>query len=562
MKAGRTPVEEPQALFQRAVAEYEAGRFQRARKVLMPLQELPDPNGYVTLLAGLIDASLGDWKAAERRLSTAVERLPMRLEGWMGLGNARRMLGDAEGAASSFQQALRIQPHNADAWNNLAVANADMRRDCDALTAFDRALEIAPGLTSARRGRAEALVRLGRYQQARAAYEALLDVSPDDFGLALDYAELLEHANKPEEARRALPDAAELRTPKQVAVRELLHARLLRREGKSEEAVQVLQAARRKTRLDWLGYAEGELLDRLGREDEAMNAFQRANKARAGQWEFTRLRGQKLLEYLDHKIAAGIEKQGPQKGTPASEHERRPVFIVGLPRSGTTLLDRMLAAHPGIQVLEEPESLRIAEAAVAAGEGFAAARSRYWDYLENSIGLDSDRVIVDKNPMHALHLDQLPRLFPNACVILSLRHPFDAALSCYMQDFAPNPASMHFLELESTAKLCGRMLHMMQLYESACPERVYRLRYEDLVRGELKQQIAPLLEVLGLEWHADVERFAQKASQSGLIRSASYEQVTRGLYTSAVERWRRYEQWLQPFRDEFAPLLEYWGYEE
>ncbi|NIR32154.1 MAG: tetratricopeptide repeat protein, partial [Gammaproteobacteria bacterium] len=94
---------------------------------------LPDRDSYITLLAGLIDVSLEDWKAAEPRLAAAAERLPQRTEAWMGLGHTRLALGDPEAAAQAYRRALELQPRNAAVWNDLGIANADMRRDHDAI---------------------------------------------------------------------------------------------------------------------------------------------------------------------------------------------------------------------------------------------------------------------------------------------------------------------------------------------------------------------------------------------------------------------------------------------
>lgn len=558
-KGRRAPTGDPQALFRRAVADYEAGRHRQARKALAPLLDLPDSEGYVTLLTGLVDAALGDWKAAEKRLVAAVERLPQRVEAWMGLGNVRQMLGDPVAAAAAFRRALDLQPDNAAAWNNLGIARADVRLDHDAIACFERALELAPDHDEAARGRAEALARMARFEEAQTAYEELLRRHPDDAGLALARADLLERANRGDEALAALPAADNLKQPALIARREALRARLLMRGGDLDGALEVVRAARRRTREDWLGCLEGRLLDRLDQPDTAMQAFGRGNAALMRTPAYRRLHRQRLPEYLDHKIAQGIK---PCDGNVAADTERTPVLIVGLPRSGTTLLDRMLDAHPDIQVLEEPESMRMAETVIAAGGSMGDARERYWRYLDETIGLDPGKLVVDKNPLHALHLDQLPALFPSATVILSLRHPYDAALSCYMQEFSLNPATVHFLEPESTAGLCARLLRMMELFEQACPERVQRVHYETLVAGDFRAPLERLLESIGLSWHPDIEDFTAKAAGSGLIKSASYEQVTRGLYTSAVERWRRYEAWLEPFRRELGPMLEYWGYEE
>jgi len=175
------------------------------------------------------------------------------------------------------------------------------------------------------------------------------------------------------------------------------------------------------------------------------------------------------------------------------------------------------------------------------------------------MGLEAGRIPVDKNPMHALHLDFLPRVFPEAPVIFSLRHPYDAALSCYMQDFAPNAATQYFLSLEPTAALCARMLRMLIAFREARPGRVCELRYEDLVR-DFEPEIARVLAAVGLEWDDAVTRYATSAVGSGVITTPSYEQVTQPLYDRSIDRWHRYREWLAAFTETLGPEVEEIGY--
>lgn len=557
---GRAPNRDPQVMLQKAVREYQAGRLPQARKALMPLRKQPDREGFITLLAGLVEAGLGEWKQARELLSKAVSMLPRRAEGWMGLGNAERMLGNPREAIAAYEQALDLQPQLAGGWNNLGMAYADLKFERAAIRYYERAIQCAGKYKEAAQNRAEAFVRLASFEEARRAYQSLAQEYPGDLEIALAYAETLEKANQVDLAWESLTQLVNVDTPQLLARREVLRGRLLARQGELEQALEVVRSVRNQTGAEWVGYLEGDLLDRTGQAAPAMEAFLRANAARSRDWSFRRLRDQQTLEFLEHKISRGID---PPPAVTADEMEyRTPVFIVGLPRSGTTLLDRILGAHPDVQVLEEPASLHAVEHERDRGGTVPEMRAHYWDYLEKTVDIEPDRLVVDKNPLHTFCLDLLPIIFPNANVIYSLRHPYDSALSCFMQDFGPNPATLLFLDIESTATLCARSLQMMQLYEQACPDRVHRVHYESLVAGDLRAGIEPVLHSIGLEWHPDIERYADKAARSGLIKTASYEQVTRGIYSSAVGRWRRYEEWLGPFRETLGPMLEYWGYEE
>jgi hypothetical protein len=168
-------------------------------------------------------------------------------------------------------------------------------------------------------------------------------------------------------------------------------------------------------------------------------------------------------------------------------------------------------------------------------------------------------VIVDKNPMHVMHLDVLPRLFPASPVIFVLRHPYDAALSAYMQDFSPGPVTARFLDLASTGATCARFLKLMLRFEEARPRQVTRVHYEQLVAA-FQDEVRRILDTLGLDWHEDILDYADIAARSAPIMTASYEQVTRRLYSTALARWKHYEAWLGPFHEELGQVLAPFGY--
>lgn len=548
----------PAELWQSAVNAYQRGNARQAQHAVAPLLEHPAADGNTFLLAALAEVQLANNERAAKLLLEAVKRSPDHVDAWIALGNVCHALGRMTDALSAYRTAADKAPDNAELWNNLGVVNEDMGQVRDALDHYDRALEIDPEFERAHRGRAAMLAQLRWFDEARRAYEELLERYPDDVELKVDFAQFLELANRPDEAADWLPDSNATRDKWLDARIEYLRAQLRMRRGEMEKALSDLQTARRRTGKEFLSYREGMILDRMGRHDEAMEAFTRANQARAGQRNYKRLLSQSLTQYLDAKIAHGIQ---PADDSIADDDEagRGLVFITGLPRSGTTLLDRMLAAHPGVQVLEELEGLYAADNALSDGATPAQARRVYWDFIQRHTNLDPEASLVDKNPMHAMHLDVLPRLFPAARTVLVLRHPYDAALSSFMQDFDPGPVTVRFLELASTAAVCKQFLTIMGQYEAARPGHVTRLHYETLVT-DFRSEIRRILDFMDLEWHENIEQYARIAAESGPIMTASYEQVTRALYGSSVERWRNYEKWLEPFHQSLGPMLEDFGY--
>lgn len=556
---GGTRQRDPAQLWQTAVGAYQRGNPGKARRALKPLLEHPAADANTFLLAGLAEAQLEELPRAVQLLEKAAKKSPEITEAWLSLGNVLHAQGRMDEASNAFKEAARRAPGNAQAWNNLGVVNEDMGRTRDALDYYNRALEIEPDFGNALRRRAPVLGRLRWFEAAREAYQDLLRRYPGDQNLRVEFARFLEQANRPEKAEEILSESGLVENHAMDATVEYLRAQLLIRKGDLETALSGLRGARTRTGEDFLSYREGLILDRLGLYDDAMTAFQRANKARAQQKSYKRLLSQPVTDYLRYKIEAGVQAPDPSEREP-SKGERTLVFVTGLPRSGTTLLDRMLAAHPDIQVLEELEALRMGEAALAEGADAEEARRMYWDFVTRHVALGPEATIVDKNPMHVMHLDVIPRLFPRARVVYMLRHPYDAALSCFMQDFDPGPVTVRFLELGSTASLCAQFLALMRNYESACPDRVTRVHYEDLV-ANFQDEVKRVLEAMGLGWHEGIEDYAGIAARSAPIMTASYEQVTRRLYRTSLQRWWHYEQWLAPFHDQLGEMLAEFGYQ-
>jgi len=561
-RAGRRrgPQLPPEQLWQEAVQAFERGDLECARRAVAPLLDEPSAPGQVHLLAGMVEAGRGDWQRARPLLQRAVRVQPDRVEGWVTLGNVHYMLGELEPAIAAYRQVVRQQPANPVAHNNLAVALADAGHPGEALTHFDRALAGDPDYRDARSGRADVLRRLGRTGEALAAWRDLCARHPDDVRLRVDYAELLEAANRPAEAAAALPAADALDDPDSIADAGAVRARLCLRADDAEGALAAAAAARERSGRARLAYHEGRALDRLERPEAAMAAFSAANAARAAEPRVRRaMAPDAYAAQLDGWLAAAEACADADAPGPADGAGEPPVFLLGLPRSGTTLLDRMLGAHPALQVLEEPDALAAAEQALARGQAAPGPVAVYRDFIERHAAPAAQGRWLDKNPLNTPRVATIARLFPTAPVIWILRHPYDAALSCYMQDFTPNRATACFLDLETSARVCAQYLRIMRAFERARPGQVVRVRYEDLVR-DYRAEVERVLAALGLAWHDDIAGYGERAAASGLINSASYQQVTAALHTGAIERWRRYRGWLSVFDDSLGPEAEALGY--
>jgi len=515
--------------------------------------------------------ALGDTAGALEHYRRAVDLRPDIAQLHDNLGNALRVAGDPQAAAACHRKAIELLPDLASAHSNLGAALLAAGDLEGAISALRRALELAPGLPQAQHPLALAYLRAGRPREALPLLEEIIRREPGNRFFRLQLAETLESLH---ELARARTLAAELLavTPGEPAAARL-QARLLRREGRIGEAIALLEGMAEPDDDEAAAARHFELGMLYDRQDDADLAFAHLSRANAIRAPYANTA--EAAHYLQ-----GIEQLSamitPERFAGWSRPETCgpcPVFILGFPRSGTTLLDQMLDAHPQLQVMEERNVLATLVAQVGALPGgypdaldtldeatVNALRDEYFRLAGKQLQLAPGRILVDKNPLHIVRTNLIQRLFPEAPIILSLRHPFDACLSNFMQDFELNNAMSHFVTLEGTAALYRAVMSLWQRFRVAFPQmRVHEVRYETLVE-HTEETARGVLEFLGLPWHAGVLEHASHARSRTAINTPSYLQVTEGIYTRARYRWQRYARHLGPVIEMVGPLARDFGY--
>jgi tetratricopeptide (TPR) repeat protein len=526
---------------------------------------------------------------------------PGDFETWNNLGNLRRETGDPSAAVEALARAAALRPDLAIIHRNLGGALAESGRLEESRAALGRAVRLAPGDTHCLVELSRALVRLGRLDEAMAPLEEAARAAPGDatvqveIGLvhagrdALDESEaayrraiaaqpnhapayaqlalLLDSANRAGEigALLELADAAG------VAAEETNFARALlaRREGRLEESLALAIAASCSTEPHRKAQLIGELNDRLGRPGPAFAAFVGMNRLVAALPSNPRAAAQAYRDRLAAQagiVTTAWHRSWTQFALP--DGRPAPAFLVGFPRSGTTLLDTLLMGHPDIKVIEErpllaPVAARLGSlerlAGLDAGEA-AALRALYFEALDQYAEEDPARLVVDKMPLNMTYAPLLHRLFPEARFIFAERHPADVVLSCFMTNFRINPAMANFLDLGDAARLYDLAMSHWEHCRSVLPLKVHNVRYEELV-ADLAGAVRPLLEFLGLPWDEALLDHRATARGRGYVATASYAQVTEPIYARASGRWRRYQDEMEAVLPLLAPWAEKMGYE-
>jgi tetratricopeptide (TPR) repeat protein len=484
---------------------------------------------------------------------------PEDFESWNNLGNVRLAAHDANGAAEAFRTAIRLRPDIVEMVFNLSEALAAAERHDERLAAMrqDPRLQTELGLAAA---------SVRAHDEAEQAFRAALRADPRCLSAYLELGLLLENLNRVDElaALVATAETAGVDDPELG----FLKAWTLRRQGRLEEALPIAEAIPETIHPVRRARLLAELADRLGQTERAFAEFTEMNAASVAKQPPQR--GPSYREHVGESVALLTQSWVDSWEPVALDREPSPpIFLVGFPRSGTTLLDTLLMNMPNLHVLEEMPVMSEVDAALGDEARLAALtdaeanalRRLYFEAVARLAPPSAPgQTIVDKHPLRMARMAIVHRLFPDAKVILVERHPCDVVLSCFMANFHLNTAMRSFASLEEAARTYDAVFEAWTRATELLPIKVHRIRYERMV-ADLEGEMRPLLEFLGLPWDPSVLDNQAAAAERGHVRTASYSQVTEPIYKRAAGRWERYRRQLAPVLPILAPWIERLGYD-
>lgn len=569
-----------------AAQHFQRKDFARSGAILKQVLQANPEHADALHLLGLIALENARFADAEELIGMAAKAASKPTPNMLvNLGNACREQGKFNEANAAYERALSIDSGYIDAIFNRGIARKYESKDKEALADFDEVIRRRPDHRAAYIRATQAAMDLGLFRDAlsytETAVEKLPEPHPILFTLMADIEERLSDLDK---ALECAEKALGLDPSYPEALR--IWARVRRRRH-GKDAQVLIDIRDRLDALDRSGCSfdagrgiEEELAQtcqQLGDYDAAFLHFTRMNEEAQREAAAISVDTRTYLAQVEDLISTFTPEfvQGWAPFSPMGKetgHRGVPVFLVGFPRSGTTLLDQIFDAHPDIQVMEEKILLRkVRDAALDFEAGYpgllptlsdpsrAQLRQIYWQALESEGADLAARHVVDKMPLSIIHAGLIARVFPEAKIILALRHPADSVLSCFMQNFRLNESMVNFLTLENAALLYDRVMTLWQRYRELLPLNVVEVRYENLIR-DLRGEVEPALNFLGLEWNEAQADPAAHALARGTIRTPSYAQVTQPIYSSAADRWRRYDKYLAPVMPLLEKHIRYFGY--
>lgn len=522
--------------------------------------------------AGRMDESIAAYR-------TALQHLPAFRAGLLNLGITLCTIERADDALACFDRLLAIDPDSVEGWVNRGLCLHILGRNAEARDCHEQALRRAPDHPMAHFYLGCLLNEEMDSAAARTHLEAALRFAPDDPDVLTELAGLLEQLSELEPAARHVARGLAL-APGHPGLT-LESARLARRAGRTEEArasLLRLNAELLPARIAQQYWFERVLVhDRGGEFEPAMQALERAHALAANSprlRRFDREAYPRRIARVEHWLERGAPGALSQTGDPQPSLDFRPAFLVGFPRSGTTLLDTMLDAHSEVASIEERPTL---EGAIEGQGGpaldypdgmvtltphdIARFQSRYGEAARAWLPAGFHGVVLDKLPLRTLRVPLISRLFPDAPILFALRHPCDVVLSNVMQQYRPNEAFIHFDSVESAARTYDRVMRVWRGIVERLPVRVHYVRYEALV-ADPEPQLVAACAALGIAVEPAMLDPARRLENRGRIQTNSYQQVAEPVYRRAVGRWQNYRRWLEPVLPLLRPHLEWLQYDE
>lgn len=621
----------PEAQLIKAVADRFSGDLAAADAQLTPLAEAQTRWAEAHYELGLLRAAQGRSVEALDALRRAVLLAPGYSQAWRALGDQLTLAGDPDGADEAYarhisasvndptlmraaavlcdnrlaaaeqmlREHLRAAPTDVAAIRMLAEVGARLGRYPDAELLLERCLELAPGFTAARHNyavvlnrqhkaaevivevdrllaedpgnpafrnlKAAALARIGEFEAAIALYEGVLDGLGDQPKIWLSYGHALKTAGRAADSIAAYERSLELAPGFGEAYWSLANLKTYRFSPERVAAMRT-QLARDDLAEDdrlHLDYALGKALEDECRFSESFEHYAAGARIRRGQVAYDSADMTGLVARSRAVFTPALFERCAGAGAPAAD----PIFVVGLPRSGSTLVEQILSSHSAVEGTQELAEV-VAIARRLGGKPKPGEVGAYPDVLSDidpnalaQLGeefLERTRIqrktdkpfFIDKMPNNFAHIGLIHLMLPNAKIIDARRHPMAACFSSWKQHFA---LGQHFsYDLTDLGLYYRDYVDLLDHFDTVLPGRVHRVIYEQMV-DDTEGEVRRLLDYCGLPFEPGCLKFYEN---DRAVRTASSEQVRQPIFRDAIEHWRNYEPWLDPLKAALGPVLQ------
>ncbi|MDG2321114.1 MAG: sulfotransferase [Rhodospirillaceae bacterium] len=421
-----------------------------------------------------------------------------------------------------------------------------------------------------------AYLKLNQFQSAIEHYKEAVVHGPGNLVAKVNLAIALERANQIGELQDLIVEILEIDS-ENIEGR-LIAATVQRRKGDYEQGIHFLEDLRldKATPLQATRclFELAQLYDRAERSEEAFKTFTAANRLQSNGSGFDQSIANNFKEHVAYERKK-LHRQESLSAAAVSDTQDRPdpTFLIGFTRSGTTLLEQILGAHPDLDVLgEKPIFTRVYQDFVAMEEAqeklgatvsldqLSYLKETYTDSVSAYLGAAPKHHFVDKLALNLTKTRLIQAMFPKSKYIFALRHPCDVCLSNFMQSFFLNDATANFLNFEDAIRVYDQVMKLWAQASALFNLNTHIVRYESLV-GDFESTTRQIFEFLELDWNDQVLNYTDHAKQSEGITTPSYQDVVQPIFTRSQYRWVRYADKFEPFRPILEPHVHRFGYD-
>ncbi len=577
------------------------GDFKKAEHFLRKSTDInsKDINSLVNL--GCVLKDLGKPKEAEKFLRNALEINPMYEIALTNLGAVLNDLEKIDEGEQFLKKALTINPTSPLALNNLGNILAKKNKNKNAEICYRKAIKLKSNFALAYNNLGSLLSKQGNLIEAEKLTEKAIFHNPK-FELAyVNLGSIKIDLDKLSEAEELFLSAIEINKNYNYAFRNLFRlyektnniSKLKNKiESLNENKYIVNEILMFKARIS---FREKDFIKAKNLIDQVSNEWinNTDHSTNLLYWSFRAFIEEKVknydqafkcfeksqlnLKYEDfnpkifqnyiHTYRKNLDNKNfvVNKNT-SNKNKFFPVFLIGFPRSGTTLLDTILRSHPEIDVIEEKPLINSVEQVIKTKFKYSLdelhklsmkdldfLRNYYLEILRNNCDNKNAKILIDKFPFQTVCLPLIILLFPNSKIIFTHRNPYDTVLSCFQQSFEPNNAMSNFRSIESASEIYDLTMNMWIDYKTKLEMNFITSKYEDLI-DDFDTHTSRILDFLNLKWNENIKNYRDTAYRRKKINTPSSSQVVQPLYKSSIDKWKNYEKYFKNSNQ----LLEKW----
>ena len=541
-------------------------KFSLAEDDLKKILDIDENNLKALFLLGSVFIQTGQLDNAIKYLDKVIKIDPNIANVHNNLGIVYIKLKEFENAKKFLNKALDINPSHLDAYNSLGIVYTELGDMNEALFNVKKALELNPNFVSAYNNLGLIYKKFEYFNEAEVSFKKAIEINSKFIESHHNLMELYEKSNQNNKLESTITNFEKLFKTNSVSL--LYKSHVLYKKDFFLEAIKNLKSFSIENdvslEIDRINLL-AKSYDKVDNIDDAFLHFEKANLLNSN-FKNKAIDKNNFSNEIKARIDYFKDLIHINNLPNQTQSNYKPVFMIGFPRSGTTLLDTILRSHPMINVIEEKSSVKKLVNSLSKltnksfekmndikDENIKEIRKTYFENLFSHINEDKQKVYIDKLPLNIVYIAEILRIFPQAKFIISLRHPCDCVLSCYMQNFKLNESMSNFLNLKDTAVTYDLIMKLLKIYKLKFHFNFFEIKYEKLI-SNFNDEIKNLLDFLELPWDNSVVEYQKTARKRERIFTPSYDQVIKPLYSKSAGRWIKYKNKLS----DVYPILEPW----